>query len=75
MIDPEHVLPICKQAEELQISRSSVYYHPRPISDADLFRMRRIDELGLNYPFPAVACCATCSASRVWKSAAATCAR
>ena len=37
MIDPEHVLPISKQAEELQISRSTVYYHPRPISDADLF--------------------------------------
>jgi hypothetical protein len=28
MIDPEHVLPISKQAEELQISRSTVYYHP-----------------------------------------------
>ena len=51
MIDPEHVLPISKQAEELQISRSTVYYHPRPISDADLFLMRRIDELHLNYPF------------------------
>ena len=51
MIDPEHVLPISKQAEELQISRSTVYYHPRPISDADLFLMRRIDELHLNCPF------------------------
>ena len=51
MIDPEHVLPISKQAEELQISRSTVYYQPRPISDADLFLMRRIDELHLNYPF------------------------
>src|SRR3954447_22084394 len=51
MIDPEHVLPISKQAEELQISRSTVYYYPRPISDADLFLMRRIDELHLNYPF------------------------
>jgi putative transposase len=51
MIDPEHVLPISKQAEELQISRSTVYYHPRPLSDADLFLMRRIDELHLNYPF------------------------
>jgi putative transposase len=51
MIDPEHVLPISKQAEELQISRSTIYYHPHPISDADLFLMRRIDELHLNYPF------------------------
>ena len=51
MIDPEHVLPISRQAEELEISRSTVYYHPRPISDADLFLMRRIDELHMNYPF------------------------
>jgi putative transposase len=50
MIDPEHALPISKQAEELQVSRFTVYYHPRPISDADLFLMRRIDELHLNYP-------------------------
>jgi len=51
MIDPEHVLSICKQAEELEISRSTVYYHPRPVSDADLMLMRRIDELHINYPF------------------------
>jgi|SRR5215469_13155488 len=51
MIDPEHVLSICKQAEELEISRSTVYYHPRPVSDADLMLMRRIDELHMNYPF------------------------
>ena len=51
MIDPEHALPICKQAEELEISRSTVYYQPRPISEADFVLMRRIDELHLNYPF------------------------
>jgi len=51
MIDPEHVLSICKQAEELEISRSTVYYHSRPVSDADLMLMRRIDELHINYPF------------------------
>jgi hypothetical protein len=33
MIDPEHDLPIKQQAEILGISRSTVYYHPRPISD------------------------------------------
>ena len=48
MIDPDHVLPISQQAEELSISRSTVYYRPRPISDADLVLMRRIDELHLN---------------------------
>ena len=51
MIDPEHALPTVRQAEELEISRSTVYYHPRPLSDADLMLMRRIDELHLNYPF------------------------
>ena len=51
MIDPEHALPISRQAEELNISRSAIYYRPRPISDADLMRMRRMDELRLNYPF------------------------
>src|SRR5664280_3173153 len=35
----------------LGISRSGVYYHPRPISAEDLWLMRRIDELHLNYPF------------------------
>jgi len=38
MIDPEHALSISQQAEELEISRSTVYYQPRPVSDADLFR-------------------------------------
>jgi putative transposase len=51
MIDPEHDLPIRQQAEILQISRSTVYYQPRPVSAADLWLMRRIDELHLNYPF------------------------
>jgi putative transposase len=51
MIDPEHDLPIKQQAEVLDISRSSVYYEPRPISEEDLWLMRRIDELHLNYPF------------------------
>ena len=51
MIDPEHDLPIKKQAKVLEISRSTVYYQPRPISDQDLWLMRRIDELHLNYPF------------------------
>ena len=51
MIDPEHELPISKQTAALEISRSSVYYAPRPISDANLVLMRRIDELHMNYPF------------------------
>ena len=51
MISPEHKLPIRRQAEVLEISRSTVYYHPRPVSDADLMLKRRIDELHMNYPF------------------------
>ena len=51
MIDPEHDLPIKQQAEALGISRGSVYYMPRPVSDADLMLMRRLDELHLDYPF------------------------
>jgi putative transposase len=51
MIDPEHDLPIKQQAVALGISRSSIYYQPRPVSVEDLWLMRRIDELHLNYPF------------------------
>jgi putative transposase len=51
MIAPDHELPIARQAELLEISRSTVYYRPRPVSDADLMLMRRIDELHMNYPF------------------------
>ena len=51
MIDRSYDLPITKQAEMLGISRGSVYYRPRAISDADLAIMRRMDELHLEYPF------------------------
>ena len=51
MIDPEHDLSIQKQAEVLEISRSTVYYQARPVSESDLGLMRQIDELHLNYPF------------------------
>ena len=51
MIDREHDLPPARQAKALGISRGSVYYLPRPVSDADLALMRRIDELHLDYPF------------------------
>jgi putative transposase len=51
MIDPAHDLPVQQQAKVLGISRSTVYYDPRPIPAEDLWLMRRIDELHLNYPF------------------------
>jgi putative transposase len=51
MIDPSHELPITRQGELLELSRSTVYYLPRPTPDGDLVLMRRIDELHLNFPF------------------------
>jgi putative transposase len=51
MIDREHELSIVRQAKALGMSRGSVYYRPRPVSEADLALMRRMDELHLNYPF------------------------
>jgi putative transposase len=51
MIDRTHALPLTRQAKVLKLSRSSLYYRPRPVSPADLAIMRRIDELHLDYPF------------------------
>ncbi len=51
MIDCSHTLPVTRQAQQLGISRGSVYYLPRPVSAADLAVMRRIDELHMAYPF------------------------
>jgi putative transposase len=51
MIDRDHTLSITRQAALLGISRGSVYYLPRPVSEADLALMRRIDELHLEHPF------------------------
>src|SRR6202165_5177982 len=51
MIDREPDLSITRQAKVLSVSRSSVYYLPRPVSEADLAIMRRIDRLHLEHPF------------------------
>ena len=51
MIDRTHDLPLTRQAKVLKLSRSSLYYRPRPVSLADLAIMRRIDELHLDHPF------------------------
>lgn len=44
-------LSLTRQAELLEISRGSLYYDPRPVSEDDLKLMRRIDELHMDYPF------------------------
>jgi putative transposase len=51
MIDRGAKVPVKRQAELLDLSRSSVYYTPRPLSERDLILMRRIDELHLALPF------------------------
>jgi putative transposase len=51
MIDRSHDLPLSEQSKVLKLSRSSLYYRPRPMAPADLAIMRRLDELHLNYPF------------------------
>jgi len=51
MIEAEHGLPITRQVQLLELSRSAVYSRPQPTPDADLTLMRRIDELHLGHPF------------------------
>jgi putative transposase len=51
MNDPTHKLSIVKQSKELGITRSTLYYKPMPISDADLALIAAMDRLHLDYPF------------------------
>jgi putative transposase len=51
MIDRDHDLSLVRQAGLLQLSRSTLYYEPRPVPAAELVIMRRIDALHLDYPF------------------------
>lgn len=51
MIEKGAALPVKRQCEILQLSRSSVYYRPVPISPKELERMRLIDEIHLARPY------------------------
>lgn len=51
MIDGDRELTVRRQAQLLAVSRASVYYRPRPVSERDLALMRRLDELHLEAPF------------------------
>ena len=51
MLDPTAKLSVSRQASVLGISRSSVYYKPRPVSEVDLKLMHRIDKLHMEFPF------------------------
>lgn len=51
MIDREHELPLTRQSEILDLSRSSLYYKAMPVNPRDLEIMKVIDEIHLKYPF------------------------
>ena len=51
MINRTHALPVVRQCHILALSRSTAYYQPKPISEADLALRRRIDEVHLEHPF------------------------
>src|SRR6204780_3172524 len=51
MIERGHDLSLGRQAELLGLSRSTLYYEPRPVPPGELAIMRRIDALHLDYPF------------------------
>jgi putative transposase len=51
MIDRPHTLPVTRQCQLLNLSRSSVYYRPAGLSYKDLQLMRRINEMHLKRPF------------------------
>ena len=51
MIDRTAELSVSRQTILLGISRGSIYYQNRPVSDADLKLMYRIDKLHMEFPF------------------------
>jgi putative transposase len=51
MIDRTNTLPVVQQCQLLHLPRSTAYYQPEPVSEADLGLMRCIDELHLEHPY------------------------
>jgi putative transposase len=51
MIDRQHELPLTRQSEILELSRSSIYYQAIAVSERDLKLMRLIDEIQMKHPF------------------------
>lgn len=51
MIAPEHPMPLTRQCNLLELSRSTFYYKPKPLPERDLEMMRHIDEIHLTWPF------------------------
>ena len=51
MIDKGDKLPVTRQCDLLDLSKSGVYSTPAPLSAKDMDLMRQIDEIHLVYPF------------------------
>ena len=51
MIAPEHPMPVTRQCNLLELSRSTFYYKRKPLPERDLKMMRIIDEIHLTWPF------------------------
>jgi len=51
MIDRDHQLPLSRQSQILELSRSSLYYEAVQVSERDLELMRLIDEIHLKHPY------------------------
>jgi putative transposase len=51
MVSRKDPLPVYRQCELLDLPRSTFYYRPRPVPEADLELMRLIDECHLQRPF------------------------
>ena len=51
MIERGGKLTVKRQCELLGLNWTGVYYQPRPVPEADLRLMRRIDELHLEFPY------------------------
>ena len=50
-IHTKHELPKTRRCELLDVARSSAYYRPESVNEADLVLMRLIDEVHLQFPF------------------------
>jgi len=51
MIDREDDLPLKRQCEILDLSRSGIYYRPVPVSERNMALMKEMDKIHLDFPF------------------------
>lgn len=51
MIEKSSTVSLARQCQMLEISRSSLYYKPAPVSENDLRLMKLIDGIHLNHPY------------------------